>query len=297
MPVAPDRPHPPGESPDQEPGVYAASLAVVINAADPLSEAIGRSYARARRLQPRQLIRIRFRASSSLDRSTFQHLFAEVQRQTPPGTQAYALAWAAPWRVECVSMTTAFAFGRVRSSCQDTCAPTPVSPYFSQGHVRRPWDELGMRPTIMLAATSLNRAKALIERGIAADGSAPDGTAYLLSSSDPIRNVRAAAYPAVVRILGSQTRVRLFLADALRSRPDVLLLSVGAVHVDGITSNTYLPGALADHLTSLGGVLTGASGQMSALRWLEAGATGSYGTVVEPCNHPGKFPDPGLALA
>ena len=31
---------------------------------------------------------------------------------------------------------------------------------------------------------------------------------------------------------------------------------------------------------------------MSSLRWLEAGATGSYGTVVEPCNIPGKFPDP-----
>ncbi len=29
---------------------------------------------------------------------------------------------------------------------------------------------------------------------------------------------------------------------------------------------------------------------MSAMRWLEAGATGSYGTVVEPCNLPQKFP-------
>jgi len=35
---------------------------------------------------------------------------------------------------------------------------------------------------------------------------------------------------------------------------------------------------------------------MSSLRWLEAGATGSYGTVVEPCNHPGKFPNPALAI-
>ncbi|MES9861640.1 MAG: hypothetical protein ABW138_12440, partial [Candidatus Thiodiazotropha sp. 4PDIVS1] len=34
----------------------------------------------------------------------------------------------------------------------------------------------------------------------------------------------------------------------------------------------------------------------SALRWLEAGATGSYGTVVEPCNHLGKFPSPRLAI-
>ena len=36
---------------------------------------------------------------------------------------------------------------------------------------------------------------------------------------------------------------------------------------------------------------------MSALRWLEAGATGSYGTVVEPCSITAKFPDPGLLLS
>ncbi len=35
---------------------------------------------------------------------------------------------------------------------------------------------------------------------------------------------------------------------------------------------------------------------MSSLRWLEAGATGSYGTVTEPCNFPGKFPHPGLVM-
>ncbi len=35
---------------------------------------------------------------------------------------------------------------------------------------------------------------------------------------------------------------------------------------------------------------------MSALRWLEAGATGSYGTVVEPCNYVTKFPRPDILL-
>ena len=29
---------------------------------------------------------------------------------------------------------------------------------------------------------------------------------------------------------------------------------------------------------------------MSSLKWLEAGATASYGTVVEPCSFPQKFP-------
>jgi hypothetical protein len=35
---------------------------------------------------------------------------------------------------------------------------------------------------------------------------------------------------------------------------------------------------------------------MSSLRWLEAGATASYGTVTEPCNHQQKFPLPAMAI-
>jgi hypothetical protein len=35
---------------------------------------------------------------------------------------------------------------------------------------------------------------------------------------------------------------------------------------------------------------------MSALRWLEAGATGSYGTVTEPCNFVDKFPRPNIVI-
>src|SRR5207245_7957708 len=38
-----------------------------------------------------------------------------------------------------------------------------------------------------------------------------------------------------------------------------------------------------------GGDLFGTA-QMSALRWLEAGATASYGTVTEPCAYADKFP-------
>ena len=35
---------------------------------------------------------------------------------------------------------------------------------------------------------------------------------------------------------------------------------------------------------------------LSALKWLEAGATGSYGAVVEPCNFPQKFPHPAVVI-
>jgi hypothetical protein len=35
---------------------------------------------------------------------------------------------------------------------------------------------------------------------------------------------------------------------------------------------------------------------MSILRWLDAGATASYGTVVEPCAFTQKFPKPGIVI-
>jgi uncharacterized protein (TIGR03790 family) len=57
-----------------------------------------------------------------------------------------------------------------------------------------------------------------------------------------------------------------------------------------------VPGALADHLTSFGGMLDGQGGQMSAQAWIASGATASYGTVSEPCAHPQKFPHPQVLL-
>ncbi|MFN9644083.1 MAG: TIGR03790 family protein [Cyanobacteriota bacterium] len=283
----------------------ARHLALVINAADPVSEAIGAHYIQARSLRPQQVIRVRFPPGRlALSGEEFFPIYQDVKRQTPPETQAYALAWAAPWRVECVSITSAFAFGKVRTGCGNTCRATPLSAYYARGDVRRPWSALGVRPTMLLAATTPEAGRALIARGVAADGTAPPGTAYLLSTSDPIRNLRAERYEALLRSSAPGFLVRVLQGDGLRGVRDVMLYVTGLTTVPDLTSNRFRPGAVGDHLTSFGGVLTGPSGhssdggngQMSDLKWLEAGASGSYGTVVEPCNHPSKFPNPGLLL-
>ncbi len=59
-----------------------------------------------------------------------------------------------------------------------------------------------------------------------------------------------------------------------------------------LSSNTFVPGAMADSLTSYGGCLFETTGQTNLLAFLRAGATASYGTVVEPCNYEEKFPEP-----
>ncbi|MCS5692527.1 TIGR03790 family protein [Cyanobium sp. FGCU-6] len=286
-----------GQDPDDGP-LDQRHLALVINQNDPLSQAIGRHYIRARQLPDSQVIRVSIPADrTDISAKDFRTLRHSVLRQTPSHVQVYALAWAQPYRVGCQSITSAFAHGLdIAESCGGRCGASVTNPYFARGDIRRPWSQLGIRPTMMLAATSPWEARRLIDRGVAADGSRPPGTAYLLSTDDSARNVRAARFLSIASTIGPTFRVRVLQGNTLRGAGDVMAYFTGLAFVEDLRSNRFRPGAVADHLTSLGGQLTDSS-QMSVLRWLEAGATGSYGTVSEPCNMTGKFPDPGLVLA
>ena len=272
-----------------------ADLAVVVNEDDPLSTQIA-DYYRARRGIPDQnIIHVRFPPGQPvMDRRTFFRVKGEVERQTPVTVQAYTLTWAFPYRVDCMSITSAFAFGFDPAYCAQGCRPTRHSPYFNND-TRRPYRDLGMRPTMSIAATRWLDAKALIDRGVASDETWPAGTGYLVDTRDRDRNVRARAYEAIVDYMKGNIRVEHRKADYLEGRPDVLFYFTGSAAVPRLDSNRFVPGAIADHLTSAGGRLEG-SGQMSILRWLQAGATGSYGAVVEPCNYPQKFPQPAIVI-
>ncbi|HKJ07857.1 MAG TPA: TIGR03790 family protein [Gammaproteobacteria bacterium] len=271
-------------------------LGVVVNDEDPLSVRIARYYQRKRHIPARNMIHVRFTPGHNyMAPDEFKRIKADVDRETPSAVQAYALTWAAPFRVGCMSITTAFAVGFDRRYCSSKrCGRTHASPYYDSPSIA-PYRDYGMRPTMELAATSFARAKALIDRGVAADDSDPSGTAYLVSTSDKARNVRAVFYPRVKKLFGQSIRIRIVHANAIRNRHDVLFYFTGEVHVPDLDTLTFRPGAIADHLTSAGGQLFGGR-QMSSLRWLQAGATGSYGTVVEPCNYLQKFPNPAVVM-
>jgi len=131
---------------------------------------------------------------------------------------------------------------------------------------------------------------------VQADFSYPRGTAYLLNTSDRARSVRAPQFETVQQALSGVLPIAVVNADSITGRDDVLFYFTGLVSVPHLETLHFMPGALADHLTSWGGDLLGKE-QMSSLRWLEAGATASYGTVREPCNFPQKFPLPGVAIS
>lgn len=84
-------------------------------------------------------------------------------------------------------------------------------------------------------------------------------------------------------------------ANSIEHVQNIMVYQTGLANVAKLDTLRFLPGALADHLTSFGGDLQG-TGQMSSQRWLEAGATASYGTVSEPCNYWQKFPNPTVLL-
>ena len=272
-----------------------SQVAVVVNIADPKSVEIAEYYARRRNIPKDNVVFVTLPVGrGDITRQEFESAKAELDAHIPAEVQAMALAWTTPFRVDCLSITTAFAFGFDPAFCARGCRPTKPSPYFNSDSAA-PYRDLELRPAMLLAGARVADVRALIDRGVASDGTFPAGTAYLLSTSDRARNTRAARYPLVDK-LGLPLRVERLNANTLRDRHDVLFYFTGIGTVNGLQTLRFLPGAVADHLTSTGGVLTGRE-QMSALRWLEAGATGSYGTVAEPCNFPMKFPFPAVLIA
>lgn len=276
-------------------GLQAEELALLINENDPVSVRIGEYYRQARHIPEENVLRVHLPADrAALSIADFTQLKQEIDRLTPERVQAYAVAWSQPYRVDCMSLTSALAFGFDAKFCARNCGPTAASPYFNSPS-QHPFDEFRMRPAMMLAGTDFEAVRALIDRGVASDQTWPSGTAYLLDTSDAARSVRAATFPLAERALRNAFPVQIIKSDTLADRQDVMFYFTGLTTVGKLETLRFLPGALADHLTSFGGQLTD-SRQMSSLRWLEAGATASYGTVVEPCNHLQKFPVPAVAM-
>lgn len=277
-----------------------ADIGLVINTADPYSVAVGAYYAQRRGLKPQQVLRLELPVRGNLSPEEFAALRQQIDAHFGDGTQALALAWTVPYAVQCQSITGALALGFDADFCRRSCDRSRPSPYFNSAS-GMPWRDHQLRPSMLLAARDVEQGRRLIDRGVSSDGrlgrrwSGP-ANAVFLSTSDAARNVRQRLFPPAgpVRALGLEVRVE--QADQPRDFQRLLLLQTGAAQLSGLDSLGWVDGALADHLTSFGGQLDRVGGQSTALVWLDSGATASYGTVSEPCNHLQKFPHPQLLL-
>ena len=275
--------------------ISAQQIAIVVNGNDKDSRLIAAYYQKKRGIPQQNIIEVHFPANqNSINKDVFNKLYQQVKDQTPKAVQYYALAWTQPFKVGCMSVTSAFAFGFDENFCAKGCKATRRSAYYNSDS-EQPKAELDIRPAMLLAGSSLQQVYDMIDRGVAADGAKPKATAYLMNTSDKARNVRSRRYPAIMEQLSDKVNIEQVDSDVLEDKKDVMFYFTGKTKVEAIKSNQYLQGAIADHLTSSGGRLTG-SKQMSILRWLDAGATASYGTVVEPCAFTQKFPNPAIVI-
>jgi uncharacterized protein (TIGR03790 family) len=111
------------------PGLTADQLGVIVNDADPDSVAIAAYYVEKRGIPASNVIRVRFTPSQpNLPQHEFARIKRSVDEQTPSAVQAYALTWAQPYKVDCMSITSAFAFGFDPAYCASGCKPTKTSP-------------------------------------------------------------------------------------------------------------------------------------------------------------------------
>lgn len=276
-----------------------AKLAVIYNLQHRDSRIIAGLYADKHGIPVNQRIGIKLdRSQANLPAVRFRQLHAEVTQALPDDVQAFALVWDKPYRVDCMSITSAFAFGFDRKHCASGCNKTADNPYYG-AVTNGPLENKQMRLAMLLSAGNTIETLALLKRGEIASGpaaSAAPMAAYLVTTDDAARNTRAQRYPLAERLFAKRLPIHRVDGNAISDRHDVMFYFIGAKHVPFLDTLTFAPGAVADHLTSHGGSLYG-SKQMSALAWLQAGATGSYGTVVEPCNFPQKFPDPPVLIA
>jgi uncharacterized protein (TIGR03790 family) len=270
-------------------GLSAERLGVLYNLDDAASRQVAQYYVAQRAIPPANVIGIHLPDSKSVAPEAFSPLRMAALDQLPAVVQSLVLVWSRPYAVGCMSITSAFAAGYRAASCPSGCVRTAHNPLFdSDGWL--PADTVGWWPAMLLPSSDMVVARALIQRGKAADASQPPGTLYLISTADEARNVRAATYADVEGVLDRQIQVTRLSAPILREIPDAIGYFTGAVQVAELPRIHFRPGALADHLTSSGGVLED-GGQMPSLSWIAQGATATYGTVSEPCNFPEKFPN------
>ncbi|MFT7774592.1 TIGR03790 family protein [Roseateles sp.] len=283
--------------------ITAHELGLVINTADPYSVTIGEYYAKRRGIPAEQILRVQLPVRPSLTQEEFATLDQALRSHMPENVNGLALAWVQPYAVGCNSLTSALGLGLQPDLCSNTCAATRTNPYASYFGAR-PWLVIGVRPTMQLAARSVPAAMAMIERGIAADHRlatiVPEAAvAYLVTTPDTARNVRERLFPPAGPVPGAPgfevVRVK---SEALPAMRRTLVYETGLARVPAPLGGEWLPGALADHLTSFGGQLDrpAGEGQMNILDWIDAGATATYGTVSEPCNHLQKFPHPQILI-
>lgn len=171
------------------------------------------------------------------------------------------------------------------------------APHYSQTFdVYKEWlqDEMPL-PSMMLGYTGENGGtrKDVIDclaRGVRADCTKPAGTVYFVTSDDVRSKCRQWQFSGAQKELHAMGINSVITDNFPVKAEDVMGMMMGAALVSPGRVSRYLPGCMAEHLTSAAAVFH-AAGQTKLTDWLKAGVTASAGTVTEPMSIWTKFPN------
>lgn len=140
---------------------------------------------------------------------------------------------------------------------------------------------------------SLEEVLRYLKSSAEADFSHPDGGFYFCLTKDVRTTTRQWGFLQATKRLEEMGYEAEIVTTVLpKNKSSVLGAQTGTPSYNwGTSGSTFVPGALADNLTSVGGVMNSTS-QTKLSEFLKYGAAGSSGTVTEPYAIQEKFPLP-----
>jgi len=298
-------------------GGSGLNVVIIVNQNSTNSVQLGNYYSEKRGVPPQNLLRAYWTgANTTWTRSDFEStllnpLLAMLSDRSLTNQVDYVvLSMDFPYQTTATngvnSTTAALFYGFKTDDCSNNCPEGIAScnlpgassnAYaFSEGVFRQtPPTAPGSNSWLvtMLTSSNLAQAEAIIDHGVAGDGTFPTQTVWLAKTSDWARNVRYLEFDNAIfdaRVDGDLSLQRTN-SDSPYGMTNLAGYLTG-LYQFSISSNVFAPGALADSLTSYGGLILQPNDHTTLLVFLNAGAVGSYGTVVEPCNWLQKFPSP-----
>lgn len=287
---------------DLQAGGSGLNVAVVVNPSSADSIELGNYYCERRQVPAENVIRMAWSGGNTTwTRSEFQTLLLDPllaalsQRQLTNQIRYVVLSMDIPFavsengRVNSTTSTLFYGFKDSTKSNENSYARSEtiwgdVLPSTAPGYSFL---------ATMITAGSLPQAKALVDQGVNSDATFPTQQVILAKSSDSARNIRYPLFDNAIfqaRLAGFGGLQRLD-TDVVSGRSNLLGFQTGLANFS-ISPNTFVPGAIADSVTSYAGVIFGPNSQTTLLAFIHAGAAGSYGTVTEPGAVVSKFPDP-----
>ncbi len=129
-----------------------------------------------------------------------------------------------------------------------------------------------------------------LKTGLWADGTHPEGTVYYVTNSNVRSLCRQWQFGSAVRGLHADGMKASIVSKFPEGKKDVMGLMMGTAQVDTSKVGKFLPGAMAEHLTSFAAVFD-SQHQTKMSRWIVEGATATAGTICEPMSNWRKFPN------